>query len=387
MLKVGLPEAAVRLKMAAEGVGAAATDAFFSARQQLQPQQQPAPASTPPVAEEAAASPGVVAVPAHLQAAGGQAANAPAEAPAGAAAGAASGEGPGEGAAAPAERAPSASDNTTSSSAAELLLDTTRFARALEVGFTEAAVRQQMGAEGVPAAFADAFFRSSRAEEALAVAAKAAEAIAAIAAAKAEADAEAAAHPPAAEFADGQKVEVNYKGKGKFYAGVVSAVAGGGSGIGGRTVPFSYDVQCDDGDTVVGVREKWVRAQPEGPAAAAPAAVGEEVEVRWGGGPKFFPARVTAANADGTYHITFADGDEETAVRRLRIKRAGGEQRRELAVGAEVDVFYKGGQTIFPGKVESVGADGTYGVVYDDGDTEAGVKRGSMLAVFYDSPA
>ena len=62
--------------------------------------------------------------------------------------------------------------------------------------------------------------------------------------------------------------------------------------------------------------------------AAAPAfEAGAVVEARFDGGDEWFPGRVAAANADGTYAIAYDDGDEEAAV-------AGGLVRR-LAAGGE----------------------------------------------------
>ena len=43
-------------------------------------------------------------------------------------------------------------------------------------------------------------------------------------------------------------------------------------------------------------------------------AVGDRVRSRFGGGAVAFPGAIAATHGDGTYHVVYDDGDEEQAV-------------------------------------------------------------------------
>jgi hypothetical protein len=111
--------------------------------------------------------------------------------------------------------------------------------------------------------------------------------------------------------------------------------------------------------------------------------VGDRIECRHGGGPKFFPGSVQAASADGaTFDVLYDDGDVEAKVPRYRIKRDGEKEPRDLRAGAPVDVRHGGGKTLFPATIGAIAdaAANTYDVVYDDGDKETKVPRKFIMA-------
>jgi small ubiquitin-related modifier len=111
--------------------------------------------------------------------------------------------------------------------------------------------------------------------------------------------------------------------------------------------------------------------------------VGDRIECRHGGGPKFFPGSVQAASADGaTFDVLYDDGDVEAKAPRYRIKRDGEKEPRDLRAGVPVDVRHGGGKTLFPAKIGAVAdaAANTYDVVYDDGDKETKVPRKFIMA-------
>ena len=80
-------------------------------------------------------------------------------------------------------------------------------------------------------------------------------------------------------------------------------------------------------------------------------------------------------NADGTYDISFDDGDRETSVSTLRVRLEGTKQKKKLEVGAVVEARYGKRDKLFPGKITKVNADETYEVTYNDGDVEWNVER------------
>jgi hypothetical protein len=103
--------------------------------------------------------------------------------------------------------------------------------------------------------------------------------------------------------------------------------------------------------------------------------VGTPVEARYRGGPEFYKGKIGHVNADGTYDISFDDGDRETSVSTLRVRLEGTKQKKKLEVGAVVEARYGKRDKLFPGKITKVNADETYEVTYNDGDVEWNVER------------
>jgi hypothetical protein len=93
-------------------------------------------------------------------------------------------------------------------------------------------------------------------------------------------------------------------------------------------------------------------------------------------------------NRDGTYDIRYDDGDTESGALKLNVRkhpdtikiaspgRFGASDSSELNEGDKVEVLYKGkGTKWFSGKISRVNRDGTYDIVYDDGDRESGALK------------
>merc|ERR1719453_3054202 len=102
---------------------------------------------------------------------------------------------------------------------------------------------------------------------------------------------------------------------------------------------------------------------------------GDAVEARHGGQAQWFSGKISSARDDGTFDVTYDDGDKEKKVGRYRIRRKGEKPRRALSEGEEVDVRHGGGKKLFPGKITKVHEDGTYDIAYLDGDKETRVAR------------
>jgi hypothetical protein len=111
-------------------------------------------------------------------------------------------------------------------------------------------------------------------------------------------------------------------------------------------------------------------AAPAAPSAAVPSGGahvlgrGDPVAVQWENG-KWYPGRINAVNADGTYDVFFDDGDRREAVPAAEIKYMPA--KTDWKVGDRVQGRFTDG-VWYPGKIAAVNADGTYKVAYDDGD-------------------
>ena len=116
------------------------------------------------------------------------------------------------------------------------------------------------------------------------------------------------------KYAVGAKVEARYRGKKKWYAGEVTKVDGD-----------TYSITYEDGDVEDGVAEELIRAVEEAAPAPAPASAAEEatsdgfeagmqVEARYKGKKKWYKGTVMKRNDDGSYEIMYDDGDKESGV-------------------------------------------------------------------------
>ena len=95
-------------------------------------------------------------------------------------------------------------------------------------------------------------------------------------------------------FAVGAKVEARYRGKSKFYAGVIATDNGDGT----------YNIDYDDGEKETKVAEALIKASAAAPAPAAGKGgafpVGAKVEARYRGKSKYYAGVIAVDNGDGT---------------------------------------------------------------------------------------
>lgn len=186
----------------------------------------------------------------------------------------------------------------------------------------------------------------------------------------------------------GDDVEARYKKGRKWYPGVVRAVNRSGT----------YDIRYKDGDSEYDVDPTFVRhSSDEPPTANADSKrrggdflEDENVEARFGGRSRWFKAKVERVNRDGTYHLLYADGDEERSVPKDLMRKLGNDNvaeenkgvnmtgggyngQKKHRVGDEIDARYKKGRKWYPGTIKAVNRDGTFDIRYADGDTERDV--------------
>ena len=129
-------------------------------------------------------------------------------------------------------------------------------------------------------------------------------------------------------FRVGERIHVDYLGRGKWYAGEVTKRSDDGA---------TYDVRCDDGDEDHGAGADRLRPFPfSGP----PSTVGGRLEVgclveadskkkgRW------FGARIARVHDNGTYDLRYVDDDTEDDVLASLIRRPGTSGKKSTSGGS-----------------------------------------------------
>jgi hypothetical protein len=108
---------------------------------------------------------------------------------------------------------------------------------------------------------------------------------------------------------EGDVVECNYKGQGKWYSGIIASVRENGT----------YHIQYDDGDSAINVEASLIRLKE----AVADEVVntnislisGDKCEANYKGRGKWFPGKILRVSDDGTFDIQYDDGESETNVK------------------------------------------------------------------------
>ncbi|CAN0497871.1 unnamed protein product, partial [Discosporangium mesarthrocarpum] len=110
----------------------------------------------------------------------------------------------------------------------------------------------------------------------------------------------------AMELVEGDKVEANYRGKGRFYKGRVGRV----------NLDGSYNIDYDDGEKERGVPADMVRGlssggRDDGGRGGSRLREGDKVEARYRGRGKYYKGKISRVNSDGTFDINYDDGERE----------------------------------------------------------------------------
>ncbi|KAG5185177.1 hypothetical protein JKP88DRAFT_180670, partial [Tribonema minus] len=83
---------------------------------------------------------------------------------------------------------------------------------------------------------------------------------------------------------------------------------------------------------------------------------------------EYYRGSVAAANADGTYRIVFDDGD-------IRHDAPLSDLLSPLLPGTRVSCYFPSEADYFPGVIGADNGDGTYHIRYDDGDELESASR------------
>ena len=175
----------------------------------------------------------------------------------------------------------------------------------------------------------------------------------------------------------------------------------------------SIDDEDEDGEDALGSSSEATRKSKKATVSLASIAreehdlelpVGTKVEAKAKGFKQHYPGVVDDVADDGTYSVTFEDGDHKSGIKRGDIiiaatagsKKAtrslaavagvvdggggggGGGGGDTLAVGTKVEAKAKGFKQHYAGIVDAVAADGTYSVAFEDGDHKSGIPRGDI---------
>ena len=191
---------------------------------------------------------------------------------------------------------------------------------------------------------------------------------------------------------DGDKVEGNYRGKGKWYAGKITRDRRDGT----------FDISYDDGESESRVEESMIRLIGGGgdTGGRSPSKSsnrieeGSKVEGNYRGKGKWYPGKVTRDRGDGTFDVSYDDGESETRVEGSMIRLVGGSSsssssrygdddvsNEKLVEGSKVEAKYKGKDKLYKGRISRVRLNGTYDVEYEDGEKEIGVARNLIFPI------
>merc|ERR1712070_482978 len=110
---------------------------------------------------------------------------------------------------------------------------------------------------------------------------------------------------------------------------------------------------------------------------------------RFGGRSRWFKGKITKENSDGTFDILYNDGDRERKVKKDLIRSlekndsdngsgsgsGSDSDAAELDVGSKVEARFGGRSRWFKGKITRKNSDGTFDILYNDGDRERKVKK------------
>ena len=144
-------------------------------------------------------------------------------------------------------------------------------------------------------------------------------------------------------LSEGDKVEADYRGRGKFYPGKITRDRG----------DDTYDISYDDGERETRVAKRLIRkkdrsrSRSRSPRGGGRLREGDKIEADYRGRGKFYPAKISRDRGDDTYDIDYDDGERETRVAKRLIKKKGGSRSpspkrgRKLREGAKVQARYR----------------------------------------------
>ncbi len=170
----------------------------------------------------------------------------------------------------------------------------------------------------------------------------------------------------AAALSEGDKVEADFRGRGRYYPGRITRARRDGT----------YDIDYDNGESERMVEPSLVKRVSGGKPERADHGVfeeGEKVEARYEGRSRYYPGKITRVHRDGSYDIDYDDGESERMVEPSLIKGLDRKGVSPLKEGMKVEARYRGRSRYYPGRITRVYRDGSCDIDYDDGERERGV--------------
>ena len=183
----------------------------------------------------------------------------------------------------------------------------------------------------------------------------------------------------------GQTVEAKCKGSRRYFPGKVKADNG----------DDTYDILFDDGDRDRRCRRAHIKAsvqashKSDSEAEGDSFRVGQQVQAKCKGSRQYYDGKIKAHNRDGTYDVQFDDGDRDRRCPQKDIKqledRESSDTGAKFKVGSKVEARCKGSRKYFLGKIKAINGDGTYDIVFDDGDRDRSVNDKSIKSLASDT--
>ena len=164
-------------------------------------------------------------------------------------------------------------------------------------------------------------------------------------------------------LSEGDKVEADYRGRGKFYPGKISRDRG----------DDTYDIDYDDGERETRVAKRLIRSK-DGGGGDDKLREGDLVEARYRGREKYYKGKISRDRGDGTYDIAYDDGEREIRVAKRLIRKIGGGSD-SLREGDKVEADYRELGKFYPGKISRDRGDDTYDISYEQKLEESDLRQ------------
>jgi hypothetical protein len=194
-------------------------------------------------------------------------------------------------------------------------------------------------------------------------------------------------------FFEGQQIEGNYRGRGRWYPGRISGINRDGT----------YNIDYDDGEIERFIEELNIRVKDTYSYSSPSRGYdeprrrdcndsrsrndsfeeGTKIEARYRGRSKWYPGKIRRINRDGTFDIIYDDGEREIGVDSNMIRKLEeslsasrgqrNDRNRRFEEGMKVESNYRGRGKWFPAVISRERVNGTFDINYDDGERELGV--------------
>lgn len=167
------------------------------------------------------------------------------------------------------------------------------------------------------------------------------------------------------QFRIRQNIEANYRGRGRWYPGTIARVVSA----------CCYQVTYLDGDREACVDPRNIRARANRPcqdSARRRCLAGYTAQANWKGYGRYYAARVISCSG-GMFTLRYNDGDRESNVPGSRLRGCNQCPAQAYERNARVYANYRGQGYWYPGRIQGaarVGGAIRYTVRYADGDTE-----------------
>jgi hypothetical protein len=169
-------------------------------------------------------------------------------------------------------------------------------------------------------------------------------------------------------FRQGQQIMGNYRGNGRWFAGVITRVDS----------QCSYNIRYADGDTDTNMHPIFIRPKV---TIRCTVRTGAAVTGNWRGLGRWYAGRVTGCSTTTGYSIAYADGSRETGVppARVRATRVVRCTRTTFRVGQRIQGNYRGAGRWYHGIVRAA-RNCKYSIQYCDNDRETNVAQTNVRA-------